>query len=120
MGDDGRPRPRQSGAPCRGAVHRHRPRPPRTGRSGRGRPAPGAGHLRLGGRGGPALTVVLRRRADIDLQSFARVAWEGEDVAVAESALAEVARRRDELLALIAADPARRFYGVNVHAGDWS
>ena len=31
-----------------------------------------------------------------------------------------VARRREELLALVAADPARKLYGINVHAGDGS
>jgi histidine ammonia-lyase len=66
------------------------------------------------------LTVELRERADINLESFARVAWEGEEVSVAASALSEVARRREQLLALVGRDPQRRFYGVNVHAGDWS
>ncbi len=66
------------------------------------------------------MTVVVARRADIDLDSFARAAWEGEDVAVTADALAEVARRREQLLALVAANPGRKLYGVNVHAGDGS
>jgi histidine ammonia-lyase len=66
------------------------------------------------------VTVTLAHRADITLGAFARVAWYGEDVAVAPAALAEVARRRDEFLALVTADPSRKFYGVNVHAGDGS
>jgi histidine ammonia-lyase len=66
------------------------------------------------------MTVTLARRADISLDAFARVAWEGEDVVIAPEALAVVARRREELLALVAADPARKLYGVNVHAGDGS
>jgi histidine ammonia-lyase len=66
------------------------------------------------------VTVTLARRADISLDAFARVAWEGEDVAVAPEALAVVARRREQLLALVAADPTRKLYGVNVHAGDGS
>ena len=45
------------------------------------------------------MTVTLARRADISLDVFARVAWEGEDVAVAPEALAVVARRREQLLA---------------------
>ena len=66
------------------------------------------------------MTVTLARRADIDLAAFARVAWRGEGVVVAPAALAEVARRRAEFLALVTADPARKIYGVNVHAGDGS
>jgi histidine ammonia-lyase len=66
------------------------------------------------------LTVVLTGRADIGLASFLRVAWEGEGVVVAPAALSEVARRRGQLLALIAAEPDRKRYGVNVHAGDGS
>jgi histidine ammonia-lyase len=66
------------------------------------------------------VTITLARRADITLAAFARVAWQGEDVVVAPAALAEVARRREEFLALVASDPARKFYGVNVHAGDGS
>ncbi|HEY3729210.1 MAG TPA: aromatic amino acid lyase [Solirubrobacteraceae bacterium] len=66
------------------------------------------------------MTVVLTGRRDIGLPAFRRVAWEEEDVVVAPAALAEVARRRTQLLALIAADPARKLYGVNVHAGDGS
>jgi histidine ammonia-lyase len=66
------------------------------------------------------MTVVIARRSDIDLDSFVRAAWEGEDVAVAADALAEVARRREQLLAFVAANPGRKLYGVNVHAGDGS
>jgi histidine ammonia-lyase len=66
------------------------------------------------------VTVVLGTRADINLEAYTRVAWGDEDVAVAEPALAQVSRRRAELLELVGADPQRRFYGVNVHAGDWS
>lgn len=66
------------------------------------------------------MTLTLARRADISLETFARVAWQGEEVRVAPEALEVVARRREEFLALVAADPARKFYGVNVHAGDGS
>ncbi|HEY2321017.1 MAG TPA: aromatic amino acid lyase [Solirubrobacteraceae bacterium] len=66
------------------------------------------------------MTVTLACRADIDLAAFARVAWDGEAVAVAPAALADVARRREEFLALVASDPTRKLYGVNVHAGDGS
>ena len=66
------------------------------------------------------MTTVLRSRGDISMASFARVAWGGENVEVAAAALEEVQRRRSEFLALVARDPARRYYGVNVHAGDGS
>ncbi|MGZ4166922.1 MAG: aromatic amino acid lyase [Solirubrobacteraceae bacterium] len=66
------------------------------------------------------MTVTLGRRADIDVAAFARVAWQGEEVAIAPPALEVVARRRAEFLALVASDPARKLYGVNVHAGDGS
>ena len=66
------------------------------------------------------MTVTLSQRADITLEAFARVAWQGEDVAVVPEALRVVARRREQFLALVASDPTRRFYGVNVHAGDGS
>jgi histidine ammonia-lyase len=66
------------------------------------------------------VTVTLARRADIDLAAYARVAWDGEPVSIASGALAEVGRRREQFLALVAADPGRKIYGVNVHAGDGS
>ncbi len=66
------------------------------------------------------MTITLASRADITLDAFGAVAWNGEDVAVAPGALEVVARRREEFLALISADPTRKFYGVNVHAGDGS
>jgi histidine ammonia-lyase len=66
------------------------------------------------------MTVVLARRADIDLAAFRRAAWEDEPVAVESAALEEVDRRRRQFLEFVAANPDRRFYGVNVHAGDGS
>ncbi len=66
------------------------------------------------------MTVRLGARADICVQSFMRVAWEGQEVEVAPDALALIARRRTEFLAFVAAHPDRKFYGVNVHAGEGS
>ena len=66
------------------------------------------------------MTVTLTRRADINVASFARVAWQGETVTIAPDALEVVARRRGDFVALVAADPTRKLYGVNVHAGDGS
>lgn len=66
------------------------------------------------------MTVTVARRADIGMATFARAAWEGEDVVVAADALVEVARRREQFLAFVAANPGRKLYGINVHAGEGS
>ncbi len=66
------------------------------------------------------MTVALARRTDIDLAAFRRAAWEDEPVTIDTAALAEVDRRRCQFLQFIADHPERRFYGVNVHAGDGS
>jgi histidine ammonia-lyase len=66
------------------------------------------------------VTVTLACRADIDLAAYTRVAWDEEPVAITAAALTEVAWRRERFLALVAADPTRKIYGVNVHAGDGS
>src|SRR5579862_7005223 len=66
------------------------------------------------------MTLTLARRTDINLGSFARVAWEGEAVEVSASALADVGSARERFLAFVAAHPGRKFYGVNVHAGEGS
>ncbi len=62
----------------------------------------------------------LARRADIDLDAFRRVAWEGEGVTIAPAALARIGDRRARFEAFVAAHPERRLYGINVHAGDGS
>jgi histidine ammonia-lyase len=64
--------------------------------------------------------VWLACRADIDLDAFRRVAWEGERVTIAPAALARIGDRRARFEAFVAAHPERRFYGINVHAGDGS
>lgn len=66
------------------------------------------------------MTVQLAGRADIDLEAFERVAWDGEPVTITDEAAAVIDRRRAQFDAFIAAHPERRFYGVNVHAGDGS
>jgi histidine ammonia-lyase len=66
------------------------------------------------------LTITLARRADITLEAFHRVAWERESVSISSGAAAEIDRRRAQFLAFLAANPDRRFYGINVHAGDGS
>jgi len=69
---------------------------------------------------GARLEVRLARRSDIDLDAFRRVAWEGEGVTIAAAALERIGDRRARFEAFIAAQPDRRFYGINVHAGDGS
>ena len=64
--------------------------------------------------------VSVARRADIDLDAFRRVAWEGEGITIAPAALALIGDRRRRFEAFVAAHPERRFYGINVHAGDGS
>jgi histidine ammonia-lyase len=66
------------------------------------------------------MTVELTRRADIDLVAFRRAAWDGEGVAVAAPALALIGDRRRRFEAFVDANPERRLYGINVHAGDGS
>ena len=66
------------------------------------------------------MTVTLAQRADIDLEAFRRVAWAGEAVAVDLGALERIALRREQFLAFVAANPDRKLYGINVHAGEGS
>jgi histidine ammonia-lyase len=64
--------------------------------------------------------VRLACRADIDLDAFRRVAWEGEGVTITPAALARIGDRRAQFEAFVVAHPERRLYGINVHAGDGS
>lgn len=66
------------------------------------------------------MTVSIARRSDIDLNAFRRVAWDGEGVTIAPAALARIADRRASFERFVEDRPERRFYGVNVHAGDGS
>ncbi|HEX5194575.1 MAG TPA: aromatic amino acid lyase [Solirubrobacteraceae bacterium] len=66
------------------------------------------------------MTVELTCRADVDLAAFRRVAWSGEEVAIAPAALELIGDRRRRFEAFLDANPQRRFYGINVHAGDGS
>jgi histidine ammonia-lyase len=64
--------------------------------------------------------VRLACRAEIDLDAFRRVAWEGEGVTIAPAALERIGDRRARFEAFVVAHPERRLYGINVHAGDGS
>ena len=68
----------------------------------------------------PGGNVQLARRSDIDLDAFQRVAWGGEGVTIAPAALALIGDRRRRFETFVSAHPERRFYGINVHAGDGS
>lgn len=65
------------------------------------------------------MTVVLAKRLDITLDAYYRVAWQGEDVTIAEQALAIIAAARASFLALLDANPKMRIYGVTTahHTG---
>jgi histidine ammonia-lyase len=64
--------------------------------------------------------IRLAHRADIDLDVFRRVAWEGERVTITPGALERIGDRRARFEAFVTAHPERRLYGINVHAGDGS
>jgi histidine ammonia-lyase len=66
------------------------------------------------------MTVVLSRRADINLESYQQVAWEGDTVELDPRTLTEIGVRREQFLNFVAANSGRKLYGVNVHAGDGS
>ena len=64
------------------------------------------------------MTVVLARRADINLDSFRRVAWQGEAVRLADTALKTIANCRRSFLQLIENDPSLVIYGVTTAMGE--
>ena len=64
------------------------------------------------------MTVVLARRADINMDSFRRVAWRGEPVRLAEPALKAIADCRRSFLELIENDPSVVIYGVTTAMGE--
>jgi histidine ammonia-lyase len=66
------------------------------------------------------MTVVLSGRADINLESWQRVAWGREAVEIAPRALEQVRVRRQQFMDFLAANPDRPLYGITVHAGDSS
>ena len=64
------------------------------------------------------MTIVLSNRRDVDLDSYRRVAWQGESVELDPEARRRMQSRRDALLRFVDDHPDRLIYGVNVHAGD--
>jgi histidine ammonia-lyase len=64
------------------------------------------------------MTVTLTKRADINLETFRRVAWAGEDVSLSDIAIAEIERCRAAFLRLIDSDPPPVIYGVTTAMGE--
>src|SRR5690348_11726995 len=64
------------------------------------------------------MTVVLTTRNDIDLDSFRRVAWQGEGVRISEAALQRITQCRASFLQLIDKDPNLVIYGVTTAMGE--
>jgi histidine ammonia-lyase len=58
------------------------------------------------------MTVTLRSRADISLDAFYRVAWQGEAVVLHQEAMAQMAGCREAFLRLIDSDEDVVVYGV--------
>lgn len=64
------------------------------------------------------MTVTLDRRGDFTLESFRRVAWAGEAVAIAPVAEQRMAERRAAFMAFLAQDPPPIVYSVTSGFGD--
>src|SRR3954449_96959 len=70
----------------------------------------------------PRMPVVIATRADISLDAVRRVAWAGEDVALAPDALARMERCHASFTAFVQArvaeDPGALIYGTTTAPGD--
>jgi histidine ammonia-lyase len=66
------------------------------------------------------VTLLLTARADINLETYYRVAWAGEDVRIADEAVARIASCRESFLRLINTDPNVVVYGVTSSTGQWA
>jgi len=64
------------------------------------------------------LTVVLKSRSDVNLAAFYRVAWQREDVRIADAAMQRIAASRASFLELIDKDPSVVIYGVTTAMGE--
>lgn len=64
------------------------------------------------------MTLVLTARGDINLESYYRVAWQEEDVRLAEAALERIAYCRESFLRLMRSDSGIVVYGVNSATGE--
>ncbi len=64
------------------------------------------------------LTVILANRSDLDLTAFYRVAWQRENVRIADDAMRRIAANRASFLELIDKDPSVVIYGVTTAMGE--
>jgi histidine ammonia-lyase len=64
------------------------------------------------------LTVILANRSDLDLTAFYRVAWQREDVRIADEAMRRITASRASFLELIDKDPSVVIYGVTTAMGE--
>jgi histidine ammonia-lyase len=64
------------------------------------------------------MTVVLNKRADINLESFLRVSWQGEGVRLGAEALERMAECRTSFLALLESEPELVVYGTTSGGGE--
>jgi histidine ammonia-lyase len=64
------------------------------------------------------LTVILAKRSDLDLTAFYRVAWQRENVRIADEAMRRIAANRASFLELIDKDPSVVIYGVTTAMGE--
>jgi len=64
------------------------------------------------------LTVILNCRSDVNLNAFYRVAWQREDVRIADGAMQRIAASRASFLELIDKDPSVVIYGVTTAMGE--
>ncbi len=64
------------------------------------------------------MTVVLNARSDVNLAAFYRVAWQREDVRIADAAMQRIAASRTSFLELIDKDPSVVIYGVTTAMGE--
>jgi histidine ammonia-lyase len=64
------------------------------------------------------MTVVLTKRADIDLEAFRRVAWQGEGAEIGPEALERMAECRRSFLEMLESDPGIVVYGTTSGGGE--
>jgi histidine ammonia-lyase len=64
------------------------------------------------------MTVIVTTRADINLDSVYRVAWQNENVRISDGALQRIASCRGSFLQLIDNDPSLVIYGVTTAMGE--
>lgn len=64
------------------------------------------------------MTVILEARGQLGLDTFRRVAWDGEPVALSSNARSTMGEARDGFLRMLESEPEAVVYGTNTRAGD--